>query len=348
MSLLPIHKTGEATETKKKLKKKGENQEAANVQKNTKDTVAVKKKKKEKQPRDTTYVLKKNFTMKIFRWVFWFMLVCVFARGAYQIIKPQAADELRQMIKDFEQTQQSQGDAAEEVMDFAQDFAKEYLTYEKGGEQDFRTRINPYISQRLNNAPGIYAFRNNAKAAYVNAYRKEQEGEVYNVYVNAEIQYDKGEDGMEYADCTLKIPVVATESGYCITALPMYIQDKRNSDDYTLPQIPLGQEIDTALVSSSIENFLSAYYSQEQSMINYLLTADADRSKFVAIGGRYEFKKVESIKAYQSPEAADILCLLTVRIADTVNQEEISQEYMITLVQETDKYYVKDIDTKIY
>ena len=75
MSLLPIHKTGEATETKKKLKKKGENQEAANVQKNTKDTVAVKKKKKEKQPRDTTYVLKKNFTMKIFRWVFWFMLV---------------------------------------------------------------------------------------------------------------------------------------------------------------------------------------------------------------------------------------------------------------------------------
>ena len=322
MSLLPIHKTGEATETKKKLKKKGENQEAANVQKNTKDTVAVKKKKKEKQPRDTTYVLKKNFTMKIFRWVFWFMLVCVFARGAYQIIKPQAADELRQMIKDFEQTQQSQGDAAEEVMDFAQDFAKEYLTYEKGGEQDFRTRINPYISQRLNNAPGIYAFRNNAKAAYVNAYRKEQEGEVYNVYVNAEIQYDKGEDGIEYADCTLKIPVVATESGYSITALPMYIQDKRNSDDYTLPQIPLGQEIDTALVSPSIENFLSAYYSQEQSMINYLLTTDADRSKFVAIGGRYEFKKVESVKAYQRPEAADILCSLTVRIADTVNQEE--------------------------
>ena len=51
MSLLPIHKTGEATETKKKLKKKGENQEAENVQENTKDTVAVKKKKKEKQPR---------------------------------------------------------------------------------------------------------------------------------------------------------------------------------------------------------------------------------------------------------------------------------------------------------
>ena len=58
--------------------------------------------------------------------------------------------------------------------------------------------------------------------------------------------------------------------------------------------------------------------------------------------------EVESVKAYQRPEAADILCSLTVRIADTVNQEEISQEYMITLVQESDKYYVKDIDTKIY
>ena len=35
-------------------------------------------------------------------------------------------------------------------------------------------------------------------------------------------------------------------------------------------------------------------------------------------------------------------------VEEYVNQEEISQEYMITLVQETDKYYVKDIDTKIY
>ena len=58
MSLLPIHKTGEATETKKKLKKKGENQEAENVQENTKDTVAVKKKK---QPRDNYICFKKEF-----------------------------------------------------------------------------------------------------------------------------------------------------------------------------------------------------------------------------------------------------------------------------------------------
>ena len=46
MSLLPMRKTGEATETKKKLKKKGENQELENIQENTKDMVAVKKKKK--------------------------------------------------------------------------------------------------------------------------------------------------------------------------------------------------------------------------------------------------------------------------------------------------------------
>ena len=48
MSLLPMRKTVEATETKKKLKKKGENQELENIQENTKDMVAVKKKKKRK------------------------------------------------------------------------------------------------------------------------------------------------------------------------------------------------------------------------------------------------------------------------------------------------------------
>ena len=61
MSLLPIHKTGEATETKKKLKKKGENQEAENVQENTKDTVAVKKKKKGKAAKRYYICFKKEF-----------------------------------------------------------------------------------------------------------------------------------------------------------------------------------------------------------------------------------------------------------------------------------------------
>ena len=33
---------------------------------------------------------------------------------------------------------------------------------------------------------------------------KEQEGEVYNVMSMLKYNYDKGEDGIEYADCTLK------------------------------------------------------------------------------------------------------------------------------------------------
>lgn len=344
MSIFRKCKKDEITKPKKKLQKKGENCEEKSKELLPK-TVKQKNHRKEK---NDTYILKKDLSMKIFRWVFWFMLLSIFARGVYQIVKPQKASELKQIIAGFKQDQESIGDAPDEVMSFAQDFAKEYLSYEKGGEQDFKNRISPYISKRLSNIPSLYSFRNSAKAVYVNAYRREEDNGLYSVYVNAEIQYDKGEEGMEDADCTLKIPVAATESGFCVAALPMYVQDERLDKNYSQPQVQLGQEIDTTLMLPAVENFLSAYYTQDQSMINYLLTADADHSKFLAMKGRYKLAKVETIKAYQKEGSPDITCVLSVRITDTINTEEISQEYKLTLIQEGDKYYIKDMDTTIY
>ena len=61
MSLLPIHKTGEATETKKKLKKKGENQEAANVQKKYEGYSSCQKEKKGKAAKRYYICPKKEF-----------------------------------------------------------------------------------------------------------------------------------------------------------------------------------------------------------------------------------------------------------------------------------------------
>ena len=73
----------------------------------------------------------------------------------------------------------------------AQDFVKEYLTYTKSGEEEFKKRISPYVSKRVLNISGIYGFRSNAKATYVDAYRKEKYAEnIYDVFLAAEVQYD--------------------------------------------------------------------------------------------------------------------------------------------------------------
>ena len=132
MSLLPIHKTGEATKNNKAEKERGKSGRQRTLQKYMKDTVAVQKeKRKEKQPRDTTYVLKEfhheDFSMGILVYVS--MCIC---KRRISNHKTQAADELRQMIKDFEQTNRARGDAAEEGDGLCPRFCKEYLTYEKG------------------------------------------------------------------------------------------------------------------------------------------------------------------------------------------------------------------------
>lgn len=343
---MKLSKKEKETENRKmKLKKKGEEQDKTSVE--SEESKDPGKKHRKKKIKDETYVMKKNLTMKMIRFIFWFLLICVFVRGAYQIIRPQKADELNKIIRNFREEQNDLGSAPEEVMEFAQDFANEYLTYEKGGEKEYRERINPYLSKRLHNAQ-IYTFKNTAKAIYVNAYRREEENGIYNVYIKAEIEYQIGEEGITYDSCTLKVPVVVTDTGYCVTSLPMYVQDQRQDTEYVLPQVQPGQAVETALISSAVENFLDAYYTQEQSMVNYLLSADADRSKFISVKGRYTFVKADSLKAYQNEGSTDIICVLTARIKDKVNQEEIGQEYMITLVQEGDKYYVKDMSTMVY
>ena len=73
--------------------------------------------------------------------------------------------------------------------------------------------------------------------------------------------------------CTLKVPVVVTDNGYAIEALPVYVTDVRRDTDYNSQESVLGSEIDSEPLKSAVTNFLDAYYSQDQSMINYLLAA---------------------------------------------------------------------------
>lgn len=285
--------------------------------------------------------------MKLLRVIFWIILIFIFLRGVIDIARPDRESELTKLIHDFKEEQQMVGDTPDEIMDFAQDFAKEYLTYQQGGESEFKARIKPFVSKRIYGIPDIYSFHNTAKAIYVNAYKKEKSSGQYNVYVNAEIMYEKGELGNEYASCTLKIPVNVSDTGYCVTSLPMYVEDNRLDSTYNAQESTFGIEINSDEILPSINNFLDAYYVQDQSMINYLLDSEADKDKFLGMNKRYVFKKVESIKAYKKAESMDVICILKIKIQDTINEEYVYQEFNITVTENNDKFYIKDLDTKI-
>lgn len=369
-----IFKSKKKEASPKKLKKKGKSNEDINLEKlESEENVnlevpeveeeavipagnAPKLKKKEKVPvkkeKDDSSIMKKNASMKALRVLFWVIISFIFLRGVVEIIKPTKASEITAIINDFKKEQEIIGDHPEELMKFAQDFAKEYLTYSQYGESDFKERIKPYVSKRIYNLSGIYSFKGSAKATYVNAYRKEAySNSQYDVFVQAEVQYDvknpdTGEVKQTTSTSTLKIPVMVTENGYSIEGLPLYVADNRLDSSYNPQEALPGTEIDKEAIEPAITNFLEAYYSQDQSMINYLLTEDADRSKFIGLSKRYSFEKLDSIQAYLTEEN-EIICILKAKIRDAVNEESIYQEFNVQIVQGGDKYYIRDMDSKI-
>lgn len=369
-----IFKNKKKEASPKRLKKKGKNEETISseeplsklkidsMEPEGEEKVAIpvgnapKLKKKEKvlvkKEKDDTAIMKKNTALKVMRVLLWGILAFVFLRGMFEILKPTKISEVSAIINDFKKEQEIIGDHPEELMKFAQDFSKEYLTYSQYGESDFKERIKPYVSKRIYNLSGIYSFKGTAKATYVNAYRKETySNNQYDVYVNAEVQYevknqDTGEVKQTTSTSTLKVPVMVTENGYCIEGLPLYVADNRLDASYNPQEALPGTEIDKAAIEPAITNFLDAYYSQDQSMINYLLTEDADRTKFIGLSKRYTFEKLDSIHAYLTEEN-EIICILNVKIRDAVNEESIYQECNIQIIQGGDKYYIKDMNSKI-
>ena len=355
-----LKKSNKKPDRKPKLGKKGGNK-PENLPEQDSDLTAQqdlrrlkkKEKVKVKKEKDDTYILKKNTGMAVLRVVFWMMLIFVFARGFYQIVKPDKISEIETIIQNFEESQKKIGDTPEEVMKFAQDFAKEYLTYNINGESEFKERIKPYVSNRIYNTSAIYSFKNAAKAAYVDAYKKElyAEGQ-YDVYVTAEVEYqitlETGEKETKLDNCTLKVPVIVTDNGFCVESVPMFVVDETRRDEtYNPAESSFGISINAQEITPALTNFLDAYYAQDQSMINYLLTTSADKSKFIGLNKRYIFQKLENVTAYMTNGDKEIICMVKVKIQDSINSEIVYQEFNIRMVKNGDKYYIQDMDSRV-
>jgi hypothetical protein len=341
-------KKTEKQEEPQKLKKK---EEAAAEVSERPEHKKLEKKRPSTKPE--VYKIKKNTGMRIMRCLLWTLLTFVFLKGAWQIVKPDQVSEVNSIIRQFKEEQRKTGDSPEEVQKFAQDFVKEYLTYSNRGAADFKERIRPYVTKRiLDQADSIYGFRNQAKAVYVNAYRKELYAEnQWDVFVSAEIEYVReNPESMEKETITeranVKVPVVFSGSGYCVESLPMFVQDQRLATNYNPSEIMVDSEISTEALKASIQTFLEAYYSQEQQMINYLLSPEANKEKFIGMSKRFEFISITSLKAYE-PEGKDILCVAKIKVKDTVNGEELSQELNLTVIQDKEKVYIKDINPRV-
>lgn len=310
-------------------------------------------KKKKKQPIETAapkkeknYVLRKTQGMVAARIVLWGIIGFIFVRGVIACLQPSDAKQVEQTINNFKRDfAEFKGDN-EEMMAFAQNFAKEYLTYYEQDKEGYKARIRPYVSDRLYGmADSLSSFQTNAKATYVAAYRKEQYSQnQYDVYVLAEVNY-----GNLIDTTTLRIPIYAKGGAYIVEGIPMVVKDSLllagfKATDYAGTPVT---EAESVSIQVSVNNFLKAYYEENADILEYYLAGDADRSHFTGLYGRYAFKQLNGIKCYREPGQESIIVLADVTIEDTDNGNLMPQEFNLTVVNENGRYYIRDINTKV-
>ncbi len=305
------------------------------------------------------YVMKKNTMMRVSRVVLWAMLAFVFVRGAASCLQKDSARQANQIIHDFREEFASYKDDSEELMGFSQNFAREYLTYERRREDDYARRIRPYVSDDLySQAASLTDFQGKATAVYVKAYRKESYAkDQYDVFVLADVAYEPAEKNGKEAETetegsirnrtvTLKVPVYTENGKYVVEGIPMIVNDSMKITGYSAPAF-MGTAITdgrSGLIEEAVTSFLSAYYEQDQNVIEYYLTRSADRAKFRGLSGRYGFDKLEQIRCYETENG--ILCLVDFRVTDAENGSHLLQSVNLSVMADGNRYYIQDMNTK--
>ena len=298
---------------------------------------------------------RKNTGMKVLRVVLWVMISFVFVRGIISSLRPDPVSEMQRQTAAFMREVRDSENQSFEIESFAQNFAREYLTYEPGGMDDYISRITPYISGHVTFS-GISNFRNTASASYVNAYRMEPYSQdQYDVYVMAVIdytarQYIEGASTVtaEQDSTYLKIPVrVHGQGRYIVEDHPVFIAPPdRSTHEYTQFYGPEADRDVNAEIERILGNFLPVYYQENQTRIDYFLAPEANREDFKGLDGRYRFARLNNTRSYSDPIGrGSFLSLVEITLEDR-NGQQLIQRFNILIRRQEERYYIVGMDTK--
>ncbi|WP_411332683.1 conjugal transfer protein [Blautia producta] len=330
------------------------------------------------------YKLKNVAGWKAARIILWSILIFLIVRGAAAILIPDKNTQTAQKVEKLQKAMDAEMEQRTRILSFASDFAKEYMTYDKDGGEEFKKRLSKYMTEDLSEAADIYDFQTEAKATYADAYRMEQiKDNRTQVYVHVEVagtvyetvedteekkeekkdSKDKSKDKTketvketaESADIvyTLKVPVQVTKTGFVVDGFPLLVSDKDSYyvQDYEKRSIPskYSEYKDVDKVEETINNFLTAYYTDKQSVIDYFLHETADKTNFSGLSGENDLALLEiaEIKAYTDTDG-NILSVVRYKVQDKRTKTVVMQSSSFTLVEEKGQLYIMSMEPATY
>lgn len=303
------------------------------------------------------HTLRKNTLMRAARALLWGMLLFIFVRGLIYTFRPDTVTEARQLIDEFNRELETSKKLDSEISAYAQNFAREYLTYAARGETDYKARLKAYMGNAAS-LSSLEPAANSATAVYVQAYRMEQyAAHQWDVYVLAEVEYRGGSREAseqteavrtESARTCLKVPVYEKDGYMIVEELPVLVNDDILLQDFTRPEYTGTSlaEREAKEVSASVTNFLKAYYGQDKTVIDYYLSQTAEKDRFTGLSGRYQFDRINSLKCYREEGQPYIICIAEFRVTDPMNGTGLLQRLNLKVLQADGRYYIQSMDTR--
>lgn len=305
--------------------------------------------------------------MEVLRFILVLGVVVLVGIGIWNAVKGDQTPQLRDEIRAVEQTMQTSVAIHTEAEAFAQDFIKNYLTYQMRGVDDYRKRLEQYCSSKLaGDITENLLLKDEATAEYVQALSISEYGQnQYDITVMAEVAYtNTPEPTRDPGTGTLTTPETVTTRKTLYFIVPLYSD---GTGGYVIEDIPrltappkatsynlqeysgvYADDADKAAAQQMLNDFFRTLYTEPQNKIDYYLAEGAEASKFqeLMLGGSMDFVRIESLSLYKTADANEFMGIVSIKMSDT-NGTEIRQRFNI-LLQKRDKFYAKDINLRTY
>lgn len=336
-------------------KKKNLQNEEVKKKKEDKNKEKGEKKSLKERILDKPVKLKTDTGIKVLRFIIWAFIILIFIRGIGTIIKADPVKEIKKEQDEFLVQLSERNLLESRAFSFAESFAREYFTIYIDGKDDYIKRLSKYMQNSVAetvDATG-YMIPDEVRAYNIEKYSDNQ----VDVFVHGIVQIKTEKPGQEgitdknqkqydttLKDVYIKVPIFVDKLGNMIVEdLPLLIGE---------PTLPEYKRVDNTLgassadyniqedIKGSINQFLKAYYEEEQTQVDYFLIKPGS---IKAVGGNSTFKEIESIKVYDLG-SNKYQAILVYKVNNS--GKELRQKININLEYKDDKYLISEMNTR--
>lgn len=292
--------------------------------------------------------------LKAIRGVFWTLIVILIIRGGVTLIKGDQAEAIAKQNELFLENLSKSTGLEAKLFSFAEEFTREFFTRYPSNTEDFKKRILKFTTEQLANDMNNSSYSEiiNASAFSFEKYSDNQ----FDVSVCAKIkqyvlkpgQESVPQENKEYDTALvteyIKVPIYISDNGEMIVEdIPGIIaapeKAELKSTEYKGDEVTDLEEVKK--INDMITEFFKAYYSGEQTQLDYFLE---NREDIKTETGRYTFEKVDSSSIYN---LGNDEYLVTVSLRIKAFDNDLLQRFNLTLVKNGDKFLVKELNTRV-